>query len=100
VTGALPSARVCEERRPAHGETGVPGSKERGEDVQEGRMVTRKTMVWSPVTEGSHGGRNQRRTSPETEKGTANWRQLGASGLDSFGVQEDGDEAHLGTRSV
>jgi hypothetical protein len=36
--------------------------------VQEVRGLTRKVMVWSPVTEGSHGGRNSRIFPPEMKK--------------------------------
>jgi hypothetical protein len=56
-------------------------------------------MAWSVRPAVVEVGRNRRRTAPETEKGTANWRGFRALWLDSLYPEKEGDEVVLLVRS-
>jgi hypothetical protein len=92
VAGTLPTASVTDEEYRNR-------SDREAEDVQRVRNVTLSAMVlsvWPAVVEV---GRNRRRTAPETEKGTANWRGFRALWLDSLYPEKEGDEVVLLVRS-
>jgi hypothetical protein len=69
-------------------------SKRKEEDVEGVRGITLKLEVDSEWAEGVHSGRNRGNRPPESEKGIAMWRCLGAPGLDSFIQGQEEVEAH------
>jgi hypothetical protein len=66
ITGEASATMSCD----GGGRQRERGSNGDGEHVQEVRWLTPKLNVQTPLPEKVDGRRNQRKTSPETEKGT------------------------------
>jgi hypothetical protein len=70
------------------------GNKEENEGVHCVCGITLKLDVDSERAEGVHSGRNRGKRPPESEKGNAMWRRLGAPGLNSFCQEQEEVEPH------
>ena len=90
----------CRRRCAAAAEHGIDGDDERGseegrEDVWEARVLTAVAEEETARSEALRGGRNRRRSPPESEKGTGRRWLPEASRLDSLEEHVEGDEAQL-----
>jgi hypothetical protein len=76
-------------------EKGDPGSKEGNKGVWEVRMLTRNTQACLVSPEEGHPRQNRRKTSLESEKGTANWARFRVPWADSLQRRTETKTAHL-----
>jgi hypothetical protein len=95
VAGTLPSTRICGGYTAVTTGKSQIRSKGRLDYVWEVRGVTRRLEEGSVWPEEVEVGRNRRRTAPGSEKDRRKQHRLEARGVDSFGDDDEGGEAHL-----
>jgi hypothetical protein len=84
ITGRRPATRSCGGGGRTHGEKAESGNERGEEDVQEEAELTLMLDVCSAKAGEAEVRRNRRRTPPESEKGTTNWRRIEDPRVDSL----------------